>query len=94
MSIVPELMTRKSQKFRLNKAIIHPNKEIIQGSLAGLLNYSAHNLFIASVINLSCTGNKEEIWTIICLVQVRLRTEVPRTPSSTRPGFELMTSRS
>ena len=27
----------------------------------------------------------------IFLVQVRLRTEVPRTPSSTRPGFELMT---
>ena len=30
-----------------------------------------------------------------CLVQVRLRTEVVRTPSSTRPGFvKLMTSRS
>ena len=30
----------------------------------------------------------------IFMVQVRLRTEVPRTPSSTRPEFELMTSRS
>ena len=30
----------------------------------------------------------------ICLVQVRLRTEVPRTPSSARSGLELMTSRS
>ena len=30
----------------------------------------------------------------IFLLQVRLRTEVPRTPSSTRLGFELMTSRS
>ena len=29
----------------------------------------------------------------ICLVQVRLRTEVLRSSSSTRPGFELMTSR-
>ena len=28
------------------------------------------------------------------LIQVRLRTEVPSTPSSTRPGLELMTSRS
>ena len=31
---------------------------------------------------------------IIVLVQVRLKTEVPRTPSSTQPGFELMNSRS
>ena len=31
---------------------------------------------------------------IQCLVQVRLRTEVLRTPSSTRAGFELMISRS
>ena len=31
---------------------------------------------------------------IIFLVQVRLRTEVLSTPSSTPPGFELMTSRS
>ena len=30
----------------------------------------------------------------ICLVQVRLRTEVPRTPSSARLGLELMISRS
>ena len=29
----------------------------------------------------------------ICLVQVRLRTEVPHTQSSARSGFELMTSR-
>ena len=33
-------------------------------------------------------------WQLIFLVQVQLRTEVPHTPSSTRPGFELMTSRS
>ena len=33
-------------------------------------------------------------WFKIFLVQVRLRTEVPCTPSSTRPGLELMTSRS
>ena len=31
---------------------------------------------------------------ILVFVQVRLRTEVLRTPSSTRLGFELMTSRS
>ena len=31
---------------------------------------------------------------ILCLVQVRLGTEVLRAPSLTRPGFELMTSRS
>ena len=30
----------------------------------------------------------------VSLVQVRLRTEVLRTPRSTRPGFKLMTSRS
>ena len=30
----------------------------------------------------------------VCLVQVRLGTEVLRTPSSTQPGFELTTSRS
>ena len=29
----------------------------------------------------------------LCLVQVRLGTEVLRTPSSTQPVFELMTSR-
>ena len=28
-------------------------------------------------------------WLLICLVQVQLRTEVLRTPSSTRAGFEL-----
>ena len=28
------------------------------------------------------------------LIQVRLRTEVPSTPSSTQPGFKLMTSKS
>ena len=33
-----------------------------------------------------------QIWTTF-FVQVGLRTEVPCTPSSTRPGFELMTSR-
>ena len=31
---------------------------------------------------------------ILILIQVRLRTEVSSTPSSTQPGFELMTSRS
>ena len=31
---------------------------------------------------------------IVFLVQVRFRTEVPRTQSSTRPGFALMTSKS
>ena len=31
---------------------------------------------------------------IICLVEERLRTEVPRTPSSAQLGLELMTSRS
>ena len=31
---------------------------------------------------------------ILCLVQIRLGTEVLRTPSPTRPGFELTTSRS
>ena len=34
-------------------------------------------------------------WSIVfILIQVRLRTEVPSTLSSTRPGFELMPSRS
>ena len=33
------------------------------------------------------------IWTIF-LIQVRLRTEILRTPSSTQPGFELMASKS
>ena len=33
-------------------------------------------------------------WQLICLVQVRLWTEVPRTLSSARSGLELMTSRS
>ena len=33
-------------------------------------------------------------WQLIFLVQVQLRTEVPRTPSSTRRRFKLMTSRS
>ena len=28
-------------------------------------------------------------WQLICLVQVRFRTEVPRTPSSARSGLEL-----
>ena len=48
----------------------------------------------------SCKDNAfqmgEATWAAIktFLVQVRLRTEVPITPSSTRSGFELMTSRS
>ena len=32
--------------------------------------------------------------TLLCLLQVQFRTEVLRSPSSTRAGFELMTSRS
>ena len=39
-------------------------------------------------------GEVKSAITCIFLVQVRLRTEVLRTPSSTWPGFELMTSRS
>ena len=35
-----------------------------------------------------------EVLIAIYLVQVQLRTEVPRTPNSTQLGFELMTSRS
>ena len=35
-----------------------------------------------------------ETWLSIFLDEVQLSTEVLRTPSSTRPGFELMTSRS
>ena len=41
--------------------------------------------------------HKISLWlhsSFLLLVQVRLRTEVSSTPSSTRPGFELMTSRS
>ena len=38
--------------------------------------------------------NNTDVWLFLCLVQVRLRTEVPHTPSSARLGLELMTSRS
>ena len=38
--------------------------------------------------------NKGTLQQKICLVQVRLGTEVPHTPSSARSGLDLMTSRS
>ena len=40
------------------------------------------------------SDDKVSMLTQICLVQVQLRTEIPRILSSTLPGFELMTCRS
>ena len=53
----------------------------IQGNAQVLLCLDIHTEFRVNLLE------------FVFLVQVRLRTEVPSTPSLTRPGFELMTSR-
>ena len=81
--------------------VIHKGHGLVESALHLLLltkqkksDDDAIARFCCNVARLRNRKEKKKKKKKICLVQVRLRTETPRTPSSAQSGLELMTSRS